>query len=446
MPKLRDCLETRQRATGGALIPQRQRRSRWRARLRTMPIVLLSVCVAGNRLNGQGGGTYYVSPAGSDNNPGTESQPFRTIQRAANLVNPGDTVIVEDGVYTGTGAGTPCASNTSRPVVCLTRGGTSSAWVTIRARRQFGARVDGQSNTSTHGFRFSGDANFIRLEGFEVAGIGNTNAGSAGILVYSGGHDVVITNNDIHDIGKQCTDHQYGMSGIYVQNVRVTIANNLIHDIGRYAPGENGCSPSSNNYQNHDHGIYVNGSNDGSGPGAGDVTIFNNVFSNVARGWPIQIYPDPVANLKVLNNTFANPNPYRNGHIIVAASTSNAEIVNNIFYQPTAAAINFNAGTHSNMVVTNNLTSQAIATSRPNGVTFSNNLEGTNPLFASSDYRLRSDSPAVDKGAALDEVRDAIDGTQRPQGSGWDIGAWEVASGGVPTLSAPQNVRIVPAQ
>ena len=168
------------------------------------------------------------------------------------------------------------------------------------------------------------------------------------------------------------------------------------------------------------------------------------MFADVSRGWPIQIYPDPVSNLKILNNTFANPNPYRNGHIIVAASTNNAEIVNNVFYEPTTAAINFNAGNHSNMLVTNNLTSRSMATSRPNGVTFSNNIEGTDPRFASSDYRLRSDSPAVDKGAPLDEVREAIDGTPRPQGSAWDIGAWEVVSG-VPTLSAPQNVRIVPA-
>ncbi len=42
---------------------------------------------------------YYVSPSGNDINPGTEASPFRNIQRAADIVNPGDTVIVKDGTY-----------------------------------------------------------------------------------------------------------------------------------------------------------------------------------------------------------------------------------------------------------------------------------------------------------------------------------------------------------
>src|SRR5215475_1351116 len=46
------------------------------------------------------GATFYVSPTGLDSNPGTEDQPFRTIQMAADVVNPGNTVIVEDGAYT----------------------------------------------------------------------------------------------------------------------------------------------------------------------------------------------------------------------------------------------------------------------------------------------------------------------------------------------------------
>src|SRR5262249_31357167 len=67
------------------------------------------------------GTTYYVSPTGSDSNPGSEAAPFKTIQKAADIVNPGDAVIVEDGVYT---MGTPhpfCDRYTA--VVCLIRGG-----------------------------------------------------------------------------------------------------------------------------------------------------------------------------------------------------------------------------------------------------------------------------------------------------------------------------------
>ncbi len=43
------------------------------------------------------GTVYHVSPSGSDRNPGTKDQPFATIQRAADLAMPGDTVIVHAG-------------------------------------------------------------------------------------------------------------------------------------------------------------------------------------------------------------------------------------------------------------------------------------------------------------------------------------------------------------
>jgi len=42
---------------------------------------------------------YHVSTAGDDSNPGTAAKPFRTIGRAAKLAQPGDVVIVHEGVY-----------------------------------------------------------------------------------------------------------------------------------------------------------------------------------------------------------------------------------------------------------------------------------------------------------------------------------------------------------
>ncbi|MCX7917164.1 MAG: DUF1565 domain-containing protein, partial [bacterium] len=42
---------------------------------------------------------YYVSPSGDDKNPGTKEKPFRTIQKAAGIVNPGDTIFILPGEY-----------------------------------------------------------------------------------------------------------------------------------------------------------------------------------------------------------------------------------------------------------------------------------------------------------------------------------------------------------
>src|SRR5947209_18601327 len=43
--------------------------------------------------------TWYVSPMGSDANPGSRVKPFQTIQHAADLAQPGDTVFLRRGTY-----------------------------------------------------------------------------------------------------------------------------------------------------------------------------------------------------------------------------------------------------------------------------------------------------------------------------------------------------------
>ncbi|MGH8610593.1 MAG: DUF1565 domain-containing protein, partial [Gammaproteobacteria bacterium] len=43
--------------------------------------------------------TLYVATTGNDSNPGTLSQPFATISRAASKASPGTNVIVRGGVY-----------------------------------------------------------------------------------------------------------------------------------------------------------------------------------------------------------------------------------------------------------------------------------------------------------------------------------------------------------
>ena len=46
--------------------------------------------------------TYYVNGQASnadDNGPGTEQRPFRTISRAAQILKPGERVVIAEGVY-----------------------------------------------------------------------------------------------------------------------------------------------------------------------------------------------------------------------------------------------------------------------------------------------------------------------------------------------------------
>lgn len=375
------------------------------------------------------GTTYYVATNGSDNDPGSESQPFRTIQRAANVVNPGDTVIVQDGTYTGTNM---CSGNNA--VVCLGRGGTALANITFKSEHRWGAKIDGQG-VNNEGWYFLAAANYVRIEGFDVYGINAIapDGGASGFALYSGGHHAEIVGNNIHNIGNICTDTTKGQNGIFIQQPNVTVEKNLIHDIGRFAPDENGCRPLTAYYQNHDHGIYTNGNVDSSSiPGANYATVKNNIFYNIKRGWAMQLYPGSLVGLSILNNTFAFANPYRDGHILIDAKLSATLIQNNIFFQPTNVAVRIpNSPLMVSVVVSNNLTTTPdVVTRTLIGMVVAGNWLSTDPQLANTtvfpyDFKPNLSSSAVDGGILITSVINDYDGVLRPQGLGYDIGAHE---------------------
>lgn len=354
--------------------------------------------------------TYYVDANVGDNAAsGDGAHPFRTIEHAAGLVNPGDTVVVRNGVYTGNGS-----------VLDIGRGGAPGQYVVFRAAVQWGAVLDGgqtshaQPDGAEYGIYLG--ASFVRVEGFEIRNVWHN-----GISPSSSATDFQIVANHIHDVGRYCESSGIGLSGMTFVNDNVVIERNLIHDIGRDSTGENGCNPGNDYWQNHDHGIYLS---------KGDnVIVRNNIFYNIARGWAIQCFPGPLSHIDIANNTFAFPNPHRDGHIIVAAAFTTGEIVNNIFYQPQTAGVLFDAATTTDVAVRYNLTLGGPATTGSStGVTISNNLDNTDPKLANAsglDFQLVAGSPAIDAGATLVYVTNDFLGTARPQGAAYDIGAFE---------------------
>ena len=75
---------------------------------------------------------YYVSDNhGSDSNNGSETAPFKTINRAISFVNPGGTIFVMNGIYQNNGYGTvDTNTNTNmnnNHVVTINRSGTEGA-------------------------------------------------------------------------------------------------------------------------------------------------------------------------------------------------------------------------------------------------------------------------------------------------------------------------------
>ena len=85
-----------------------------------------------------------AAPGAADTNPGSEEQPFQTVQHAADVAKPGDTVYVMAGRYDER--------------IRVTTGGTEGTPVAFVARPRRSAIVRG----------FDLEASYIRVEGFEI--------------------------------------------------------------------------------------------------------------------------------------------------------------------------------------------------------------------------------------------------------------------------------------
>jgi hypothetical protein len=326
---------------------------------------------------------YFVANTGNDSNTGTETSPFLTLQKAANIVKPGDTVIVKDGNYT----------TTRDYIVTLVTSGTATSNITFRAEHKGKAIFDGRSNATPYGIEFTNVA-YVKLENFGFKDISKL------AIIISGSNNITVKGNDIHDIGRVCSDSDLGLAGIYAAaSSAIKIENNKLYNIGRFANGENGCTTTNQYWQNHDHALYIDGVN--------GLTFNNNVIYNCKSGWGIHLYSSSnraSANVSILNNTWANKNDYRNGQILLCGSVSNLHIANNIFYLPTVAgiAVSQTPFTYSNCLIENNITfGGTINSGTSTGITFTNNINNTDPKLnnpVSYDYTLQSTSPAINAG------------------------------------------------
>jgi hypothetical protein len=186
--------------------------------------------------------TYYVSISGSDSNPGTQSQPFKTIQEAADTVKAGDTVIVKDGVY--------------KEAISMRTSGTASNPVIFRSEKKWGAVIDGDSERIRRGIML-GSNSYIIIEDFEIRWQ-ETNAINQGETSH-----ITIRGNKIHHVGYGCGDVTMGaIDGDELDNL--VIDSNIFY--------ANGC-PSDR----RGHSIYSLGY---------DVLVINNIFYDHKSGWP----------------------------------------------------------------------------------------------------------------------------------------------------------------
>lgn len=107
----------------------------------------------------------YVSPQGRDNGAGTLADPLLTLQKAADLVQPGGTIYLRGGRYFNQGYGSDFANRPRDNFARITASGTANAWITLRPYgNEYVTLV-----SDVNGIVFK-DANFWRVQGLELEG------------------------------------------------------------------------------------------------------------------------------------------------------------------------------------------------------------------------------------------------------------------------------------
>ncbi len=411
--------------------------------------------------------TYYVNATyGNDSWPGNdETQPWRTIQHAADTVSAGATVYVMGGTY--------------NERVAITKSGSPGNYITFAAYPGQTPIIDGTGLVGNwDGIIHITSANWIKVIGFTVK-----NSVWNGIMIDELGgsrsSNIIIQNNLVRDIGytgiyAQNSDYitydgntvtntqtnGFGGPANSQQNENVDligvnnfeIKNNYIYATANFESIDvkegssygsihhNSIIPTQSagiyidsqgkNAQNID--VYNNWIHDGISPwtrgialatesrgSLKNVAVYNNIVNNnAAIGIAIASYSrGPIDNVTISSNTVYNNglvDSWGGGIIIEYRSAKNIKIVNNIAYNNTGRG----------NLVTDNRRNSALYT----------NLVGTDPKFIDAnnqDFHLQSSSPAIDNGSrpspTLFVPAFDFDNVQRPQpvNGAYDIGAFE---------------------
>jgi|GEM_PF-6301911 len=444
---------------------------------------------------------YYVSVNdGSDSNDGSEFSPFASMQHAHDLTEPGDTVYVKNGIYRTSDGRPPLhIQRNGREDAWITFRNYPGHRPKIMFSGWTGLGIWASSFIEVSGFEIEGNLENIDFNWAESQKQNpvseNTGTGIGLNKPYQSdgpyNHHIKITDNVIHDTPGN------GISS--VGSDYLFIQNNLVYRAGWYAPwGMSGISSyeptnsddrqdvyrhiisdniSHSNYNYFEcycsgyttvtdgNGIIIDDGRHEQGDRSkaynGRVLVANNVvYNNGARG--INVYlTDKV---DVFNNTaWGNMHhPNMSGGQIAIGSSDYARVFNNIAYASgddrpfQTYGDNFNNEFDYNLHFGANSSDQS--TRGANDVTADPgflNIPTVKPfgrppqnfgLFDETDYHeiadfsIRANSPAIDRGRNLDIERD-IEGVDRPEGAGFDIGAYEFVTTGVDT----PDISILPA-
>lgn len=416
------------------------------------------------------GPTYYVNPAGDDANSGKAGFPWRTLAKAATAANAGDTVIVKAGTY----------DERFQPA----NSGSASALITFRSEVQHGAAISGGVDLSRVDYvRLEGFSitNIGTGYGVQVQAYYDNAHGKGIQVVGNYVHDVndhAVWAANVTDLlveaNEMYNNYHDGaiITGAGKNNQGVTVRGNYIHLNGQdgvHAEGSNVLIEHNrigDQYQTaqHQDGIEIYGPIDG-------LTIRNNQIWDTTQNIYLSAENSYIRNVEVLGNVIwsqANRSAGPKGFFVVGnvADVTNVRIEGNtIAYCANTISDGYaqNSGCDtSGVIVRNNIFYMCdLSIGVNNPITLDHNLHydpgyfnlvcynGTyytdlrslssatglgadslqaDPLLANpdaSDFHLTANSPAIDKGTAVEGLTTDLDGNARSQGAGFDIGAYE---------------------
>lgn len=400
--------------------------------------------------------TRHVSTTGNDAAAGTQAAPWKTLQRAANAVAPGDTVIVHAGTYAGfvidrsgtqaapiafVGDGSPTidgALTDNRDVIAV----EGASWIRIegltvvRAERAGisaldcdhvtvkGNRID---QNGTWGV-FTGFCDDLLVENNEVSRSGTQH----GVYASNSADRPVIRGNTIWG-NAQCGIHMNGDVSIPGGDGVISdavVENNLIRDNGRSGgSGINGDgivgATIRNNVldNNHASGISLY-QIDGGAPSTGNQIVNNTVRMAADARWAVNIQDGSTGNI-IRNNILLHLSASRGAIDICSNCTSNMQSDHN------AVTGKFSlGGTFVDLAAWRTQTGNDAAS-------FATTPAQLFTDAANGDLTLGDGSPAIDNGMAPGAPEQDMLGNARPQGAGIDIGAYEHCETGGCVRSGP---------
>ncbi len=380
-----------------------------------------------------------------DDTPGA-SQEYSTIQAAVNVVRAGDTILVYDGNYSG---------------FSISADGTSTNRIVIRTAG--GLTAINQTNSSGEGITLS-NANYVSIEGFTITGMPNYGLATHNASATNPMRGLIIRNNMVQNSGSV---------NIYLSQVADSLVegNTAIGSVASHGiylsngGSDNTILRNNRSYNNAKAGIHFNGDLSVGGDGyQTGLTVENNViYGNSGNGLNMDGVGDSVIQNNVLYNN--SPNAFRAFQIDAAQGPRNLSIVNNTFVASSGWPVKLtadqgghvffnnillNTGNNGSIVVSNvNFTSNNnivmdgfsldgentvidLAQWQSLGHDAGSQMSTSSALFAnpgSSDYSLKTGSPAINAGrASLNGVAapsSDVLGVTRPQGGVHDIGAYE---------------------